>query len=952
MLLPMVAFAAKRLVHKSQLILATVLGLIITVTLVTAVPVFSDGMSEFLLQRELKEPNVDRRQPSSSVMLRHFSRPEVNEPPTTVEEFLTADSFFAHRIGQLTGMEEISQVTYLQTDVHPVLPFTTSLQSGRRERTLEYAWFATASDVDEHIRFLEGRAPTSEVGSVDVDGDPAMLVEVSASSPLLDKFGYLVGDRIKLIYTDQDTEEEHPIVFDIVGRWVATDPENRSYWFYSPIATFDRGGFMVNRDVYLDHLVATYPGIFYEATWYSDFDPASIRASSYRAVAGGLVTLRAATNQILPGTKLDYSPQDVIVSFNDKLFFLKLLLFILAAPVVAIILYYVSLTAGMVIDQQRSEIAVLKSRGVGTLQIVGVYIIEGLLVAAIALGLGPLLALGLAQIIGKTYTFLVFTDRENLPVMLTQQHYLYAAGAVFLAVLATLIPAIGAARLSVVEFKQDVSRTLGKPFYQRFFLDVLIVGVVIYGYMTLRDRDSLLSFGPGGELFSDPLLVVMPVLFIFAVALLFLRFIPYLVALLAAIGGRYWGVGIHLGLRQIGRSPGQYTRLVLLLVLTFALGTFSASMAATIDRNISDRAYFEVGSEVLFEETGFWDADNGVWIIQPADLHSRAVDENGDPMLEQFARLWKDDDAHFVPPGRTQAETINVYGVDPIPFAKTVWWRSDFAPYHINSMMNALAADERALLADRSYFADQLLLRQGDPLTIRFAQLDIEFFIAGWIDDFPTHYPESGPFVVANLDYIHRNIGESPWNVLGIPAEGVSVPEIAEKLWELRIDLLRYNVTAVTIQDSRADATQTGTFGILTVGFVISTLLTLLGFLLYSFLSFRRRLQEFGVLRAMGLSVRQMINLFMFENGFLIGMGTLVGTALGILTGNLFIPFLQLSADRFADTPAFIIETAWADIGKIYLVLGVVLLVAVPVSIWMLRRIRIHEAMKFGDETG
>ena len=167
-------------------------------------------------------------------------------------------------------------------------------------------------------------------------------------------------------------------------------------------------------------------------------------------------------------------------------------------------------------------------------------------------------------------------------------------------------------------------------------------------------------------------------------------------------------------------------------------------MAATIDRNISDRAYYEVGSEVLFEETGFWDADNGVWIIQPADLHSRAVDEDGEPMLEQFARLWSDSDAHFVPPGRTQAETINVYGVDPIPFAKTVWWREDFAPYHINSMMNALAGDERALLADRSYFADQLLLRQGDPLTIRFAQLDIEFFIAGWIDDFPTHYPESG----------------------------------------------------------------------------------------------------------------------------------------------------------------------------------------------------------------
>ena len=952
MLFPMAVFAAKRLLHKSQLIIATVLGLIITVTLVTAVPVFADGMSEFLLQRELTEPNTERRQPSSSILLRHFSRPQQNEPPTAVEDYLLADNFFAHRMPQLTSMDEIGQVSYLQTDVHPVLPFEASIQAGRRQRTLKYAWFATASDLLDNIMFIEGRPASSEIGSIEVDGAESLLLEASASNDLLDKFGYLVGDRIKLIYEDENTEEEHPIVFDIVGRWVPTEPENRSYWFYNPDSTYNRGGFVVNRDVLLETLVGRYPGIFYEATWYSNFDPASIRASNYRAVAGGLVTLRASTNSILPGTKLDYSPQDIIVRFNEKLFFLKLLLFILAAPVVAIILYYVSLTAGMVVDQQRNEIAVLKSRGVGTHQIVGVYIMEGLLVAAVALIIGPLLALGLAQVIGKTYTFLVFTNRENLPLMLTQQHYLYAAGAVLLAMLATLAPAIAAARLSVVEFKQDVSRTLRKPLYQRFFLDFLMVGLVIYGYMTLRNRDSLLSFGPSGELFSDPLLVIMPVLFIFALALLFLRFIPYVVALLAFAGNRFWGVGIHLGLRQIGRSPGQYTRLVLLLILTFALGTFSASMAATIDRNISDRAYYSVGSDILFEESGYWDADNEVWIIQPADLHAKAVDANGEPMLEQFARLWHDSDAHFVPPGRTQAEVINVYGVDPIPFAKTVWWRSDFSLHHLNSMMNALAGDERALLADQSYFGDELLLRPGDPLTIRFSQTDLDFYIAGWIDDFPTHYPERGPYVVANLDYVHRNIGESPWDILGVPAGDNQAPEIADAIWELSIDLLRYNVAQNLIQDSRADATQTGTFGILTVGFIISTLLTLLGFLLYSFLSFRRRLQEFGVLRAMGLSVRQMINLFMFENGFLIGMGTLVGTLLGILTGNLFIPFLQLSADQFADTPAFVIETAWGDIAKIFLVLGVVLAVAVPVSIWMLRRIRIHEAMKFGDETG
>ncbi|MDP6758031.1 MAG: hypothetical protein QF719_07440, partial [Chloroflexota bacterium] len=81
-------------------------------------------------------------------------------------------------------------------------------------------------------------------------------------------------------------------------------------------------------------------------------------------------------------------------------------------------------------------------------------------------------------------------------------------------------------------------------------------------------------------------------------------------------------------------------------------------------------------------------------------------------------------------------------------------------------------------------------------------------------------------------------------------------------------------------------------------------------------------------------------------------LGTLVGTILGIVTGAMFIPFLQLSADQLANTPAFIVETAWVDIGRIFILFGAVLVLSFPVSAWMLRRIKIHEAMKFGGEAG
>ena len=951
MIYAILGFVAKRLVNNGVLVLSTAFGLLVTVTLVTAIPLYSEGVSTFLLKLELAKPDPKRIQSRSSVLLRHFDRDAAGELPTSSAVYEDADEFFGYYLPELVGLPELEQVSYLQTDVMPLLAFGQETRTALRRRDLSYGIFFNMTGIMDNIEIIEGRAPTTEVTTVpDGSGGQMPMIETMMITDSLDNLGLFVGDQISVLFKDPDTEAETLIGARVVGRWVPNDPKS-SYWLYNVETAFDNGGMYVERDTFLYELVDKYPGIFHEATWYSDFDADEIKASNYQQITGGLYTLRASTNNILPGTKLEVSPEDTFYQFDQKLFFLKLLLFILSAPIIAIVLYYISLSAGMVVDRQRNEIAILKSRGVGTWQIVGVYILEGVLVGAVAMIIGPILATYVAQIIGKTYTFLVFTNREDLPITLNRQHYLFAAGAVGLSIAATLGPAISAARQSIVTFKQDVSRATRPPLYQRYFLDLLLLAVAIYGFISLRSRESLLSLGPEGELFSDPVLLIAPVVFIFAVALVFLRFFPLVVSGIAFLGSRFYGVGIHLGLRQISRSPGQFVRLVLLLILTFALGTFSASMAATIDRNINDRIFFKVGSDAYFNETGIWDENGQLWLITPADRHYELLAENGEPAIESIARLWESE-AVFQVPGQGGSEKMTVYGVDPIPFADTIWWRDDFSNFPLNSLMNSLALDERALLADRAYFQEDLLLRIGDPVRFNIAQNEIEFFIAGWIDSFPTHYPDEGPFVVTNVDFIHRNFGESPWDIVATLNPGQTAGEVGNGLRGLDINVVDATDATAEILETRTDATQTGTFGILSIGFLISTVLTLLGFLMYSFISFRRRLQEFGILRAMGLSVRQMITLFIFENGFLILLGTVVGTLLGIITGFMFIPFLQLSADQLANTPAFIVETAWSDIGRIFILFGIVLVVAFPFSVWMLRRIRIHEAMKFGDEAG
>ncbi len=980
MIYALLAFAGRRLWNNGLLGLSTALGLLITVTLVTAIPLYSEGISEFLLKIDLAKPNANRIQSRSSVLLQHFDRPNRDAPPTTLAQYAEADIFFSQYLPTLIELPELRQVSFLQTAIMSLFPLDEDTTSGLRRR-IGYGVFVTSPGIQDNVELLEGRGPVSEVVQVsDGSGGQMMMIEVMMTDDAIDELGLVVGDRFKVLYRDPDpdVQTETPIGVTVVGRFIPTDPRS-TYWLYNADTAFDDGAMYINRDVYLEELVQRFPGIFYEASWYSDFDSGAIRASNYQEIIGNLYTLRANASNILPDTKLVVSPEDTLYRFSQKLFFLKLILFILGAPIVAIVLYYISLTSSMVVDRQRNEIAILKSRGVGSAQIVGVYVIEGLMIGAVAMIAGPFLATHIAQVIGKTYTFLVFTNREDLRITLTAQHYLFAAAAVALSIVATLGPAVSAARQSIVTYKQDVSRTTRRPLYQRFFLDFLLLAIAVYGYVTIRGRNSLLAFGPEGQLFSDPLVLLVPVVFIFAVALIFLRFFPNIVSLIAAIGTRFYGVGIHLGLRQISRSPGQFTRLVFLLILTFAIGTFSASMAATVDRNISDRISFKIGGDTFFAETGTWLLDAEYWQITPSERHFDLLDEEGKPEIRQLARLWNTK-ANYTPPGQNGTEELTVFGVDPIPFANTVWWREDFADSSLNELMNLLARDERAILVDRAYFHDQLLLDIGDPLRInigmpyylpddmllaavtegrygerRYFKFDphgLEFTIVGWIDNLPRHYPEDGPFMVANVDYIHRNVGESPWDVIATLQPDNSANELSNRLRDLEIYVERTMDFNSELLKIRNDATQIGTYGILTVGFLVSAILTLLGFFTYSVLSFRRRLREFGILRAMGLSLRQMSVLFVFENVFLIVLGTAAGTVLGVVTGILYVPFLQLSVDQFYDTPPFIIETAWDDIVRVLAIFGVFVLISLPIALWMLRNTQIHESMKLGGEAG
>jgi putative ABC transport system permease protein len=142
-----------------------------------------------------------------------------------------------------------------------------------------------------------------------------------------------------------------------------------------------------------------------------------------------------------------------------------------------------------------------------------------------------------------------------------------------------------------------------------------------------------------------------------------------------------------------------------------------------------------------------------------------------------------------------------------------------------------------------------------------------------------------------------------------------------------------------------------GLFGLLSVGFISSALLTVLGFLLYALFSFRRRFIEMGMLRAIGLSIQQMTSLLAAELAFLVLLGIGVGTALGVFASRLFVPFLQIGASAQSQYPPFQIEIAWLSIVEIYVLFALLFVAALSALSALLVRMKIFQAIKLGETT-
>ncbi len=277
------------------------------------------------------------------------------------------------------------------------------------------------------------------------------------------------------------------------------------------------------------------------------------------------------------------------------------------------------------------------------------------------------------------------------------------------------------------------------------------------------------------------------------------------------------------------------------------------------------------------------------------------------------------------------------------------------------------------MLVPRDFFQDQGL-QIGDEIILSVRpgvagqSIPLTLHVVGTFDLFPTWYPQDGPAFVGNLDELFLQAGAEFPHEVWLDTRRNADPEdivYAVRGYSILLDrhadqsrLVRNGLNTQVSSWTSADLDileeqqrpeRQGLFGLLSVGFIASALLTVLGFMLYALFSFRRRFIEMGMLRAIGLSVEQMRNLLAAELASLIGLGVGAGTIVGVFASLVFVPFLKIGATSQAQYPPFRIEIAWLSIFEVYLLFGGLFVAALWALSRILIRMRIFQAIKLGE---
>lgn len=404
-------------------------------------------------------------------------------------------------------------------------------------------YFQNMTNLRDHVVFLDGGMPSS--GADWSGARPRIEAAIGERSGAA--FGLEVGDRVEMSPSLNDPTR---IVVEISGVLEAVDPRDE-YWrgnanlFIAPQPleeTPDAGvrvdpqepplALFVSREALIEGVGAAYPGTLVGSTWHVSVDREALKRLSAEDVRAGIADMKARVSEAMSGSAVLTGVERLLDRFERRSFFAGVPLLLLLAVAAITVLYYILMMVAYLVASRESDVALLKSRGVGAWRLARIYAVEGVGIALAAAALAPFLAMGAVALAGKLPYFAEITRGALLPVSLRWTPFAVSAAVGLLCLALYAVPGILGARTSLVVHKLRASRPPSEPLFQRYYLDIGLMAVGGVAFWELFSRGQLVSGGLFGAAGVNEAALFAPPLMLTTVALLFMRFFPLAVRFL------------------------------------------------------------------------------------------------------------------------------------------------------------------------------------------------------------------------------------------------------------------------------------------------------------------------------------------------------------------------------------------------------------------------------------